>query len=167
MFRYFAISICVISWSTRRSSNRLKYMESPRKSCYHLVTFSCDSSPIRLNFCPLYDIVCHLAMEEFFTLSAAQRKGTILDGRMAPFQSPKTARAAPLTCHCPPLQKRCCTRCAKDCLPIFIAAFDLACAYVRLAATAAGFREKFSTAARTSTAAAAERKEKRTKSFRR
>ena len=84
MFRYFAISICVISWSTRRSSNRLKYMESPRKSCYHLVTFSCDSSPIRLNFRPLYDIVCHLAMEEFFTLSAAQRKRAILPLRMAP-----------------------------------------------------------------------------------
>ena len=52
-------------------------------------------------------------------------------------------------------------------MQFLIAAFDLACAYVRLAATAAGFQEKFSTAARTSTAAAAERKEKHAKSFRR
>ena len=94
-------------------------------------------------------------------------KGDHSQRKNGPLIPPKTARAAPLTCHCPPLQKRCCTRCAKDCLPIFIAAFDLACAYVRLAATAAGFREKFSTAARTSTAAAAERKEKHAKSFRR
>ena len=32
--------------------------------------------------------------------AAHYEKGTILSGRMAPFRSPKTARAAPLTCHC-------------------------------------------------------------------
>nr|DAO87553.1 MAG TPA: hypothetical protein [Caudoviricetes sp.] len=36
---------------------------------------------------------------------------------MAPLIPPKTARAAPLTCHCPPLRGRCCPRCAKNCLP--------------------------------------------------
>ena len=44
-------------------------------------------------------------------------KGDHSQRKNGPLIPPKTARAAPLTCHCPPLRGRCCPRCAKNCPP--------------------------------------------------
>ena len=85
-------------------------------------------------------------------------KGAILSGRMAPFGTPKTARAAPLTCHCLSLLCRCCTRCAEECILKLSTAFDLAC-FLRPLPLCGGVSDRTHMSFRTRCAGAAERRQ--------
>ena len=78
----------------------------------------------------------------------------------------KRARAAPVTHFIAGSRQNDCTRCAKKYPPFFVAAFDLTFVYVRLAAAPVGV-QIFCSDCCTGSAAAAERKEKHAKSFRR
>ena len=78
----------------------------------------------------------------------------------------KRARAAPVPHFIAGSRQNDCTRCAKKYSPFFVAAFDLAFVYVRLAASPVGV-QIFCSDCCTGSAAAAERKEEHAKSFRR
>ena len=96
-------------------------------------------------------------------MKAPASGGTAFDRAKA---ARKRARAAPVTHFIAGSRQNDCTRCAKKYPPFFVAAFDLTFVYVRLAAAPVGV-QFFCSDCCTGSAAAAERKEKHAKSFRR
>ena len=96
-------------------------------------------------------------------MEAPASGGTAFDRAKA---ARKRARAAPVTHFIAGSRQNDCTRCAKKYPPFFVAAFDLTFVYVRLAAAPVGV-QIFCSDCCTGSAAAAERKEKHAKSFRR
>ena len=54
-----------------------------------------------------------------------RKRGPFLAEEWPPFDPPKTARATPLTCHCPFVHGLCCTRCAKGAPANFCCGFRL------------------------------------------
>ena len=96
-------------------------------------------------------------------MKAPASGGTAFDRAKA---ARKRARAAPVTHFIAGSRQNDCTRRAKKYPPFFVAAFDLTFVYVRLAAVPVGV-QIFCSDCCTGSAAAAERKEKHAKSFRR
>ena len=96
-------------------------------------------------------------------MEAPASGGTAFDRAKA---ARKRARAAPVTHFIAGSRQNDCTRCAKKYPPFFVAAFDLTFVYVRLTAAPVGV-QFFCSDCCTGSAAAAERKEKHAKSFRR
>ena len=106
---------------------------------------------------------CHRGEGVAEIMKAAASGGTAFDRAKA---ARKRARVAHATHFIAGSRQNDCTRCAKKYLPFFVAAFDLTFVYVRLAAAPVGV-QFFCSECCTGSAAAAERKEKHAKSFRR